>query len=295
MIVYLAGGLSGNLQPFWNETLKIGWEKAMRIYLAGSETRQYVIDEAMKIFWAGNSPFANKEYNIKYDNPDIYILETFYSVNDSNKQWIKRWDKSKFLLDSGAFTFMSGTHKGKIDFEQYARKYCDFINEYGITQFFELDIDSVVGYDEVKRLRKIIERETGKQPIPVWHISRGKQDFIDIAKDYSYVAIGGIVTKEIDKSKYKYFPWFIDKAHENDAKIHGLGFTQLALLEKYHFDSVDSTAWTAGNRFGFIYKFTGYNIVKHDVPKGKRLKSRECAVNNFLEWCKFQKFAENNL
>ena len=266
----------------------------MKIYIAGTETRQFVLDEYMKLYLAGNIFYGNNTSGIKYNYPNIYILETFYSVNNSNKEYIKNWDKSKFLLDSGAFTFMSGTHKGSINFEEYALQYCDFINDYNIEQFFELDIDSVVGYDEVKRLRKIIEQKTGKQPIPVWHRSRGKDVFINLCKEYPYVAVGGIAIKTIKKTEYKFFPWMIDTAHENGAKIHGLGFTQLSLLSKYHFNSVDSTSWTTGNRFGFIYKFNGNTMSKYLVSEGKRLKPKESAINNFLEWVKYQNYALEN-
>lgn len=117
-----------------------------------------------------------------------------------------------------------------------------------------------------------------------------------MCEEYDYVAIGGIVSKEIDKDDYKYFPWFINEAHKRGAKIHGLGFTNLEGLTKYHFDSVDSTSWTAGNRFGYIYTFNGKTMVKVKCPQGTRLKdSREAAVRNFNEWVKFQKYAQRNL
>ena len=41
----------------------------------------------------------------------------------------------------------------------------------------------------------------------------------------------------------------------NHAKIHALGFTSISGLEKYHFDSVDSTSLTTGNRFRMLYHF----------------------------------------
>lgn len=88
----------------------------------------------------------------------------------------------------------------------------------------------------------------------------------------------------------------IHTAHKLGAKIHGLGFTNLGMLEKCHFDSVDSTAWTTGNRFGFVYQFDGKTMRKVDAPKGKKLKdSRQVALINYTEWIKFQKYAEVNL
>lgn len=88
------------------------------------------------------------------------------------------------------------------------------------------------------------------------------------------------------------FPQMIKEAHKNNCKVHGLGFTSLEWLPKCHFDSVDSTAWTTGNRFGFIYKFNGKTMIKVDCPEGKRLAdSRKAALQNYTEWIKFQKYA----
>lgn len=85
-------------------------------------------------------------------------------------------------------------------------------------------------------------------------------------------------------------------AHKNNSKVHCLGFTKLSDLPKYHFDSVDSTAWTTGNRFGYIYRFTGKTMVKIDTPSGKRLAdSRQVALINYTEWIKFQRYALTHL
>lgn len=204
-----------------------------------------------------------------------------------------------FLLDSGAFSFMSG--KSSVKWDLFIEEYAAWINRYQVKKFFELDIDSIVGIKEVERLRAKLERLTGIQPIPVWHINRGKDYFEGMIKDYPYVALGGIVGakkgSDIYKRYQKTFPWFIEKAHEAGAKIHGLGYTSIEGLHKYHFDSVDSTAWLYGNRGGYLYKFnpkTGY-IDKIESPKNHRLKSQQAAMWNFNEWIKFQNYAEKYL
>ena len=46
------------------------------------------------------------------------------------------------------------------------------------------------------------------------------------------------ISKEIKKDEYKYFSWLIEQAHKRNALIHGLGFTNLEGLTKYHFDTV---------------------------------------------------------
>ena len=146
-------------------------------------------------------------------------------------------------------------------------------------------------------IRDRLERMTGKKPIPVWHKNRGKEYFVKMCEEYPYVAIGGIVTKEIPRKVYETaFPWFINTAHKHKAKIHGLGYTTVANLQKYRFDSVDSTAWLYGNRGGYICKFNPRTGLMEQMSKeGCRLKSREGAVNNFNEWVKFSRYAEKFL
>lgn len=183
-----------------------------------------------------------------------------------------------------------------MDWERYIDRYAQYINDKRVKLFFELDIDPIVGYDRVKTYRKMLEKRVNAQCIPVWHKSRGKDEFVRMCKEYEYVAIGGIVSKEISRTEYRYFPWFIDTAHRNGARIHGLGFTSLSLLPQYHFDSVDSTTWIVGNRFANVLKFDGKTITQHHAPPGLRAKDiNEVMLHNFQEWVRFQKWAKTNL
>ena len=248
----------------------------------------------MKIFLAGVAPWRNEGgYDPIIREHKPFILESFFYADADTERLLPYF--GDFLLDSGAFTFMQGKG-GTPNFDDYAEKYADFIKRNHIKKYFELDIDSVVGYSRVKQLRAILERTTGQPCIPVWHLSRGIDEYKKMCDEYNYVAIGGIVSGEITKDKYKAFPALISEAHKRKAKVHGLGFTNLALLPKYHFDSVDSTAWTTGNRFGYLYFFDGKTMQKKDAPKGHRISnSRAAALNNYSEWIKFQKYAEKHL
>lgn len=262
--LYMAGGINGNCKPMWTDFVETGNPGGLDVL----ERRQ-----AGKI--------------------DIMILESYYYADKWTEALIPKL--KKFMLDSGAFTFLT-SHKGKVDWNEYLNGYIDFINRNDVKLFFELDIDPIVGYENVLKMRARLERETGKRPIPVWHKSRGKEEFLKMCDEYDYVAIGGIVSKEISRKEYDYFPWFIKEAHKRGAKIHGLGFTNLEGIRKYGFDSVDSTSWTSGNRFGSVYWFNGETMEKASKKEGQRLgDSRAVAINNFNEWVKFQKYAEVKL
>jgi len=289
MRIYLAGGWLGNLAPFWEEV-------GMKVHLAGIKGHRHIIEprimeEAMKIYLAGERTVKNgKDVNWH----GIYILESYYYARD--KQWItnllKTLDKKDdFMLDSGAFTFMSDSNN-VVDWDEYTENYAEYINKHDIELFVEMDIDFAVGLNKVEKLRNKLEGLTGKKPIPVWHRNRGKQYYLDMCKEYDYIALGGMVTGELTKDDIRYFPWFINEAHKQGTKIHALGFTGLKNLKRYNFDSVDSTAWLYGNRGGFLYHFNGTELTKIDKSKGTMLKSREVALHNFNEWVKFAKYME---
>lgn len=238
----------------------------------------------MRVYLAGSG-----DISIKTGFFDYYRLESFYYITKKDEPLIHKY--KGFLLDSGAFTFMNNS-KTNIDWDEYVERYADFINRHDIKHFFELDIDILVGINEVERLRAKLEKLTNKKSIPVWHKFRGKDYWLKMVKDYDYVAIGGIVTREIKPSEYKYFTWLLNEAKKENCKVHGLGFTNLKGLTKYPFYSVDSTSWLSGNRFGAVYYFDGKTIKKQNKQKGQRVKSIETSRNNFYEWVKFSKYIE---
>ena len=298
MNLFLAGGISGNISKSWKELARQIIEQCESISQEKTERQ-----ESLETSWGQTNELilsrgtSRKKWPYSGSEGGQYnILESFYYCKNNAFIPVLIPHLKSFLLDSGAFTFMQG--KASVNWDSYTEEYAAFINKHDIKLFFELDIDPIVGLKEVERLRKKLEHLTGKKPIPVWHISRGKEYFVKMCKEYPYVALGGIVTQEVPRAVYeKAFPWFIATAHKYGAKIHGLGYTSLEGLHKYHFDSVDSTAWLYGNRGGYLYKFnprTGM-MDKIDAPSGSRLKSTEAAMHNFLEWIKFQEYAEKHL
>lgn len=234
------------------------------------------------------------------DYNELFLLDSYAYASDIVESYIPK--VGKFLLDSGAFTFVASTKVANVDWVAYVDRYAEFIKKNNVSLFFELDIDKLIGYEAVLKLRKRLEIKAEKQCIPVWHKSRGKQAFIDMCKEYPYVSIGGLVgdgsagAKEYTATVQRYFPWFIDTAHVNGARIHALGFTNFEGLGRYHFDSVDSASWTSGHRFGGVCVFDGDRITH--MPKKGNLRMADwkaIARHNFNEWVKFQRYAKEHL
>jgi hypothetical protein len=243
----------------------------MKICLAGTNGKKYCLEEIRQI---------------------KYILESFYYIQEWQIPIIKNADL--FLLDSGAFTFMNN-FKGEVNWKEYIDRYADFIIKHDIEYFFELDIDAIVGYEKVKEYTKYLENKVGRKCIPVWHKSRGLEEWKRMTKEYDYVAIGGIVTKEIKQSDYKYFKPLLDIAYKNKCKVHGLGFTNLKELKKYKFYSVDSTSWLSGSRFGQLHIFNGKSLVQKSFNNKRIIDYKEADKFNLRQWIKYQKYADKNL
>lgn len=217
----------------------------MKVFLAGVSTNIHSTDGSMMKVIEQQRPF---------------LLESFAYVNRYTDDLIRY--SSDFILDSGAFTYIykaKGKAQGaKIDWEEYARRYADYIVSRKIEKYIELDIDSLIGYDGVLKLRKTLEKLTGRPCMPVWHTSRGRQDFEDTCRRYRYFAIGGLTVFKKDWSLLKPF---IHEAHRHGCRIHGLGFTKTSMLNEMPWDSVDSSSWSSGGRYGFIYKFDGEKLI----------------------------------
>jgi hypothetical protein len=234
-----------------------------------------------------------KEWN--KTTKDIYLLSSFWEhKNGKFGEYVKQ---SKHILDSGAFTFLNSTKIKEINWEQYVINYGNFVKNHGIKYFFELDIDSIVGLKEVEKLRNLLEKTAQRKCIPVWHKSRGLEYWKKMSLNYDYIAIGGIVTKEIKKNQYDVFYPLLKIAKENNCKVHGLGFTNMKGLEKYKFYSVDSTNWLSA-RFGStgLYQFNGKTLNNIYKPiNTKKIDLQAMNIFNFQEWIKFSNYAENNL
>lgn len=194
MTIYLAGGINANLSPY----LTRAYDRYVAEHGTGREFYCRKLDEVVAEdkgdFLAGDGrPLARLDFG-QSTGEGAHILESFYYCNKGYTERLLPF-YGKFILDSGAYTMFSFAKGQQLNWEEYIDRYADFIKRNDVRHFFELDIDKLVGYDEVKRLRKRLERKAERPCIPVWHKSRGKDKFLEMVDQYKYVAIGGIVSK----------------------------------------------------------------------------------------------------
>lgn len=183
--------------------------------------------------------------------PMKYNLMSYFYVRNGNgiAEYIR--DNSELIMiDSGAHTLQKGK---KVDWMAYTESYAEFIKKFDRTNvvgYFEMDVDNVIGYDNVIKLRKILEKASDKI-IPVWHDNRGIADFVSMCKEYSgkTVAISGFAGMDIQDHQYI---MFLKKAKEYGCKVHCLGMTRKKVLDKVPFDYTDSSSWVQDSIYGRI-------------------------------------------
>jgi hypothetical protein len=158
---------------------------------------------------------------------------------------------TEIYLDSGAFSWMVAQGKGKninIDLDEYTISYAKFINKHRqrISKFFELDIQSVVGEEEYKRLRALLTEHAGCEPALVWHVFDPISKFEEycnhvIETGERFLAIGGVASARLTGSRevVRLLRELVLYARTRGIKVHGLGIT--SRISRYiDFDSVDS-------------------------------------------------------
>jgi hypothetical protein len=241
----------------------------------------------MKIFLAG-SGLTKVWQDVNFY--DFFRLQTFFHITPKEASEIFKY--KDFLLDSGAFSFIGGA---KVSMKEYIEDYINFINKYDIKKFFELDLYTLpeYGIKKTEEIRAYIELKTGKKSIPVFHKMLGIDYYKQLCEDYNYIAIGasGMHDSKWTRNNPKQLKDMVLYAKSKNVKVHGLGYTKIDMLKEIPFYSVDSTSWLSGNRFGSIYVFNGSGFDKKNKPLGMRVKTDMTAQNNFYEWIKFQKYA----
>lgn len=245
----------------------------------------------MKLFLAGMESHTHLFFKEK---PKYVLFSYAYVKDDDCIKYINSAYCKDYILDSGAFSFLNSKKCNKnVDFIEYAKGYIDYINTHNIKNYVELDLYNIIGTQKTEELREMLTRETGITPIPVFHRGTGLEYFHKLINNYDFIAIGGLVTKDIKRSEYSVFEYFLKEAEKVNCKIHGLGLTNQKAINKYPFYSVDSTSWI-GTKYGTLYVFDGDRI-RSIKQEGKKLRSSAIAAQeNMRQWVKYQKYVDLN-
>ena len=112
-----------------------------------------------------------------------------------------------------------------------------------------------------------------------------------MCKNYDYVGFSAFAFKGELEVPDKFVNLFCKTAHDNGCMIHGFAYTKADLWTR-HFDSVDSSSWSSGGRFGSIQKFDPKKkaIVNDMAVRNYSGQHIRIHKHNITEWCKYQKY-----
>ena len=209
----------------------------MRTYLAGDE---------INIFYDLHASQFMTESSMSYLY-SYYTLKTMIPIERVERKMPDM--QPKIFLDSGAFSAKSKNIK--IDVHEYI----DFVKEHkaNINVYANLD---VIGKGKATWKNQRIMEFAGLSPLPVFHIEEDMSILYHCIENYEYFCLGGMAG-EPARSRVIFFDRCFkiicdtpDKTPK--CKVHGFGMTDVRLLLRYPWYSVDSTAWITTSRTGGV-------------------------------------------
>jgi len=175
--------------------------------------------------------------------PPYNILASFHYFKEK-QELIKECVEKRYsvLIDSGAFSAENSNKSINID------EYCSFLLETGVTLYAGLD---VIGNAKATRENnEYMVKEYALKPIPTFHMGSKIGDLDKLLEaEYPYIALGGMVFGAgIDKHCDAVWGHILRYAPK--LQVHGFGLTNVDLMRRYPWYSVDSSSFKSCKRFG---------------------------------------------
>lgn len=153
----------------------------------------------------------------------------------------------RWLLDSGAFTAHEQGRTIPID------EYCAFLHEHGDLFWQTIGLD-VVGNAAATKANLAHMRGAGLNPMPVLTVDESVDEAAGLlGSECRHLCVAGGVTEPVEQ----YGPRLamLRKRLGPDVWLHGLGFSRGPVVAGTEVNSVDSSTWLAGKRWGQLVWF----------------------------------------
>lgn len=221
------------------------------------------------------------------DNGVKRILYSYYYVYKMRREgFIARMQDEyrdvEWFLDSGAFTYIvkSRTDKASLPpWKAYRKLYFTYVRDTWErwARVMELDLDHLEGvsFDDLMEWRdEMLETcGPGLNLCPVWHPGRGAAEWTAYCRDprFRHLALGaGHYSRYSGSGRVRRM---VMEAHNWNKTVHGLGMTGVnTALRVIPYDTVDSTSWLMGQKFGtlFVFQNNKFRLIGKDGSMGKR-------------------------
>ncbi len=173
-----------------------------------------------------------------------YCMLASYHYFKSQTELILRCLQKNYdvFIDSGAFSAANSNKEINID------DYCNYILDTGVTTYAGLDV--IGDAAKTRYNNEYMTGEYGLKPIPTFHMGSTIKDLEAIAHgQYSYIALGGLVFAQGVISHCDEV-WHNILTHNPKLRVHGFGLTNVDLMKRYPWYSVDSSSFKSAKRFG---------------------------------------------
>jgi hypothetical protein len=144
------------------------------------------------------------------------------------------------FIDSGAFSAMNSGKTIDID------EYCKFLIETNAVYYAALDV--IGNAKATLENHKYMIKEYGLNPIPAFHMG-SKIEELKPLMEYNYIALGGLVFSS-GIMHHCDEVWHYILTNKPNLKVHGFGLTNIELMNRYPWHSVDSSSFKSCKRFG---------------------------------------------
>lgn len=146
----------------------------------------------------------------------------------------------EIIIDSGAFS--ANTQGAAIDIDEY----CQFIMETGATTYAALDV--IGNAEATMRNTEYMQREYFLKPFPTFHMGSNIKH-LERMLDFPYIALGGMVFGQGVERNCD-VAWNLLLKRAKGIRVHGFGLTNIDLMARYPWYSVDSSSYKSCRRFG---------------------------------------------
>lgn len=162
--------------------------------------------------------------------------------------------KHPIMLDSGAY---SAWRAGKqVDFKEYMRYLHYLIKKYPGADLEYVNLD-VIGDGKASYKNWRIMRDNGLNPMPVYHLTSSHSWLSKYLKDTDRVALSWFgampYRRRILSLDHLWTRYLIDGAGMPTARVHGMGVADFRILQRYPWDTVDSTSWLLTAAMGDVF------------------------------------------
>jgi hypothetical protein len=232
----------------------------MKLFLAGCDGIEFMIIAAASFEW-------------RPKNERLCVLSSYYAMHPSmNPSQHAMFELSRelgyidMIVDSGIFSmaFGAGRHQTYTEesLKAYTRSYLEAMHRVGFTGVVvEMDVHKVLGLASLAEMRKIMaDMWPLERTIYAWHLEEGIDGLRAMVDRYPYISlsipelrmIASKTGQDVIAMVRNLLTTIRKEPKGATVLVHLLGCTSANIMASPDYDTVDSTSWLAGRRWGLV-------------------------------------------